>query len=128
MPLLGWAMRHLKSNVLIVDEPCPAVETRFSSVMAQQTYAHARQRYTIEITGLWRLRVLKGVLRVSPVFCKVDFGCEASAAIVSGLPVIRPESRIDPTESSINTMRSMRSKASNIRVSYEKVPSLQAAI
>jgi hypothetical protein len=45
-----------------------------------------------------------------------------------GLPVIRPESRIDPTESSINTMRSMRSNASNIRVSYEKVPSLQAAI
>jgi hypothetical protein len=92
MPLLGWAMRHLKSNVLIVDEPCPAVETRFSSVIAQQTYAHARQRYTIEITGLWRLRVLKGVLRVSsPVFCKVDFGCEASAAIVYGLRVIHQE-------------------------------------
>jgi hypothetical protein len=49
-------------------------------------------------------------------------------AVRCGLSVIRPESRIDPTESSINTMRSMRSNASNIRVSYEKVPSLQAAI
>jgi hypothetical protein len=40
MPLLGWAMRHLKSNVLIANEPCPAVNSNYSKNASESDSVH----------------------------------------------------------------------------------------